>query len=641
MENIMSKKTNYKASRPAAGRNTAGKGTSVLPVKEGFNKLLIPYIIVIAVVPLIVFLKAYNPGLQDYNFFTESEYAFDLFLYWKGFVLVLCAIAMAGILIWCTLKNKIKLRPEGIYIPLAGYVLLALLSSIFSKNPELAFFGSYEQFESFFVLMGYGIVTYYASLIISSQKDLDTITVFLTISTVIMLLLGIGQAFSADFFRTPFFASIASLGLPSKLSAAGSGTLDFTFEKGRVYLTLYNPNYVGSYVALLAPVFLTLAIAKKKLPLIILNMAIFVGLLLTVLGSGSRAGFAGIIISFLLLVVLFNKKLKKYWMEALIVLTLLVGTAYTMNNYSNNAIWNRVKNAFSFEAESFPLADIAMDGAKLTVVHNDSELIINYGTDENSSYYFSLEDSTAAPVYATQNEEGWFIPDDSRYAGISVGSAPVSGYPGLVLKIDGKLWAFAYDNNELYYLNYLGRLTKIQESETFEPLSNISKFASGRGYIWSKTIPLLKDNIILGSGPDTFLLQYPNEDYVDRTNHGCGEELTTKPHNLYLQIGVQTGVVSLLCFLVFYFWYFIFTVKIIRKSDKSKPKAILGIGILCGTFGYMIVGLINDSTVAVAPLFWALTGMGIAIDFMLKKELPEQTEVKDTASGQEQVTSKA
>ena len=49
-----------------------------------------------------------------------------------------------------------------------------------------------------------------------------------------------------------------------------------------------------------------------------------------------------------------------------------------------------------------------------------------------------------------------------------------------------------------YYMNVFGK-PKIVPAET-AIFTDYEWLASGRGYIWSRTIPLLKDNIILGSG---------------------------------------------------------------------------------------------------------------------------------------------
>ena len=83
------------------------------------------------------------------------------------------------------------------------------------------------------------------------------------------------------------------------------------------------------------------------------------------------------------------------------------------------------------------------------------------------------------------------------------------------------------------------------------------KLFSNRGYIWARTIPLLKDNIIVGSGPDTFVLEFPNYDYVNSAYVGFLNQIVTKPHNLYLQMAVQTGCVSAIAFIVFCLMYLV------------------------------------------------------------------------------------
>lgn len=37
-------------------------------------------------------------------------------------------------------------------------------------------------------------------------------------------------------------------------------------------------------------------------------------------------------------------------------------------------------------------------------------------------------------------------------------------------------------------------------------------------------------------------------------------------------------------------------------------------------FGYIVTGIANDSTVAVAPVFWGLLGVGLAVNRMASKE---------------------
>ena len=179
------------------------------------------------------------------------------------------------------------------------------------------------------------------------------------------------------------------------------------------------------------------------------------------------------------------------------------------------------------------------------------------------------------------------------------------------------------EDGTYYYRADTGTFTKLTEehaSADFEPLVSMSALASGRGFIWNKTIAILKDYILFGSGADTFALVFPNEDFVDRYNNGYDNLIITKPHNMYLQIAVQNGVLALICFLVFYVWYAISSIRIYFKESLTKPLAAIGFAILLSTIGYMIAGIANDSTIKIAPLFWALLGMGTGINHKLCSE---------------------
>ena len=129
---------------------------------------------------------------------------------------------------------------------------------------------------------------------------------------------------------------------------------------------------------------------------------------------------------------------------------------------------------------------------------------------------------------------------------------------------------------------------------------------------------ILKDYIFVGSGADTFALVYPNGDFVDKYNNGYDNMIITRPHCMYLQIAVQSGVLSLICFLVFYIWYFISSLRLYYKQRLNNPLVAAGFGILLGTMGYMISALANDSTITVAPVYWGLLGIGIGINHRIR-----------------------
>ena len=107
---------------------------------------------------------------------------------------------------------------------------------------------------------------------------------------------------------------------------------------------------------------------------------------------------------------------------------------------------------------------------------------------------------------------------------------------------------------------------------------------------------------------------------MDKYNNGYDNLILTKPHSLYLQIAVQTGVLSLICFLVFYLWYFISSLRFYFRQRFDNLLTVTGFAIMLGTLGYMISALANDSTVTISPLYWALIGIGIGINRRIRSE---------------------
>ena len=50
------------------------------------------------------------------------------------------------------------------------------------------------------------------------------------------------------------------------------------------------------------------------------------------------------------------------------------------------------------------------------------------------------------------------------------------------------------------------------------------------------------------------------------------------------------------------------------KTEKNREKAMFRTGILLSVTGFLLMGLANDSNLAVSSLFWCILGMGIAME---------------------------
>ncbi|MFR1908046.1 MAG: O-antigen ligase family protein [Clostridium neonatale] len=159
----------------------------------------------------------------------------------------------------------------------------------------------------------------------------------------------------------------------------------------------------------------------------------------------------------------------------------------------------------------------------------------------------------------------------------------------------------------------------IEFPETFG-FAGKEKLGSARGYIWSRSIPLLKDNLILGKGPDTFVLEFPQNDLIGKYYAYDTPNMTVdKPHNLYLQIALNNGLIALIAFLGIMLIYIVDSLKLYALKKEYGTSELFGAAISLGVIGYLLAGVFNDSVISVAPIFWILLGVGVAVNYMNRK----------------------
>ena len=164
-------------------------------------------------------------------------------------------------------------------------------------------------------------------------------------------------------------------------------------------------------------------------------------------------------------------------------------------------------------------------------------------------------------------------------------------------------------------LGYYGELLTDIKAPSFG-FKGKENMATNRGYIWSRSIPLLKDTILIGHGPDTYAIYFPNNDFVGKFIGFKGANtIVDKPHNLYLQIAINTGVLSLIAFLTLMLTYIISSFKAyFKKESYAGIMESAGLGIFMAISMYLFTGLSNDSIVSVAPIFWILLGTGFVLN---------------------------
>lgn len=579
--------------------------------EERFRYYLIPILVTLCVLPFIVYLKLYDPGLRQFAWFPDDEKMMDLFLYYKQWFFTFIAAVMLVFLTTKLVRERYSQKIEIIYIPLFVYAIFALGSSILSKYASLSFLGSFDQFESIFVVLGYCITIIYITKYLNDETDIKVIIKYLVVQTLIMCLLGITQFTGHDLFITKFGHSLI---IPDALQNI---ELRVNFEKNRVYLTLFNPNYVGVYTSFLLPIFLVLLFFTKEIRDRIIFSISIIGLAICMIGSRSLTGIIGMTVSILFILIFLWRYL---WKKRFIVIPVIILgciTIVTLNQFMDHMLSNKAISALHIQKNQYALTALETRDDGIHMTYNGNDMILQYFISEDMTGAFVLTDKDGKfidSVYDSSTNS--FACTDERFVGITFGLSN-KGAGIFFIQEAGLQWEFTNQtgDSQYYYVNGIGKLDKMITADS-AMFTGYESLASGRGYIWSRTVPLLKKYVILGAGQDTFITVFPRNDYLNYVRAGFGTQILTKPHSMYLQMGVQTGLISLLAFIIFYGMYFVSSVRLYMKGKFENYYAQVGMAIFIGTISYMITGLTNDSSITTAPIFWTLLGVGIVCNRM-------------------------
>ena len=581
--------------------------------------ILIPIILAIAVIPLVVRVTFYDPLLSQYFWFADTNSVFDMFMYYKNQAMMQldAILVVAYVYLW---RNG-KLQKDLKLVPLLVYVVMIVASTMASVVPEITWNGFYGMMETVYALFGYCMILYYAYCAVRTEKQLKIVMGAFLVGFLILTGIGCGQFFGLDFYNTALGQNLI---IPS-LVQVENGATNLVFQDGIVYSSLYNPNYVGVYCCILCPLLLVFAItAKNKL-----QMGIgFVLITLTEIcfvGAGSKTTLL-LMIPFMLFIGMYYWKNHKKELIVVYIFTIamfaLVNAYEIKGTHLTDKTISSIKKTSSTQKEIL-LSSIILDTDVYYVTFNDEILRVKHHMDEENNLLLQVFDESGKEiptVFQKGEKENTYTLEDKQFKDLTfVPGADHYGNPGFYVS-HGKTRFFIYysENYQMYlYVNHFDRPALLYTSETYDsPFFNIMGGFSNRAYIWSKSIPILKDTLLVGSGPDTFAFMFPQHDYVSHIQHGYGGSLITKPHSMYLQIGVQTGVVSLLAFLVFNIWYLISSFKIYfgRKLEGFAERS--GAAIFVAVAGFLCAGLFHDSTIGTSIVYWTLLGLGFACNRM-------------------------
>ena len=598
---------------------------------------MFPVLLMVGVVPLIMRQYYYETALSGYAWFGTKETSYDVFLGAKSTVLMVLMFVMTGCIMVRFWKEKRRIPFAKILIPLFVYGGLAFLSACCSVNRSFSFSGSYEQFETIWVLLGYVLAVYYVFLYAHEELELQVVADAICFGATVIGILGTLQGLGIDFLASEFVQKLIT---EEWLLEAVGGKLQLNFPDNHAVATLYNPNYLGVYGSFVLPFITMLLLFEKNKWRRVWHLADFVLLAVALLSSRSRAGLIAAILALCVAVVVCAKKMVKLWYLTIPAINFGVVLLLLVNAYNDNLIFDRLQGIFKQDKKAEVTEFTAEDGTVVretgltelytekngvVLCYNEVKVMVSLYVD-GEIYGFYAVDEFENQIEMVRDEAGVFSLQHPALSKVKVEPHYVDDRLGFTLEADGS-WLFV-NNPEKESYQYVLKYEKNKKLVLMESdmvmaeqigFRNRQKMFSARGYIWSRTIPLLLDHVFIGSGPDTFVLEFPQNDYLAKKQNGFERQFMTKPHSMYLQVGVQTGAVSLLCILVFYVWYAVWSLRLYAFRKLENVTEGFGIAAFIGSIGYMISGISNDSMVVTAPVFWGMIGLGIAANAAVEK----------------------
>lgn len=605
--------------------------------------LYVPIMVVLGIVPLVTRLAIVNTDQATYKVFGQQQ-IFDFFSQNKSALIMGIAAIIIFALFLAFDKTKVKLdrTMKGYYILAGIYILFSLISTFMSEYKDIAMWGIADRSEGMIVLGAYIILMLYTIYLINREEDYKYIVFPLCFLVIITGIIGFSQYIGKDLLVTTELGQ--KFIIPAKYAEVRNAVMS-AFKSERIYGTMYHYNYMGSFGAMMVPLFLTLTLFLKgyKNKIAFGIMTIISAFLL--FGSTSRAGIIGLVCSLLIFVIVFAKKIIKNYKFTIPVVLAGIIVVVGFNVATKGAIFERIptlvndaiglflpsNEEFDYK-DQIPVRDIYTEGNTIVIQTQTDKLIVE-PVEEGLNFI----DSTGNVVEFTLGERD-YTTVDSRFNMFSFNKQTIGedtkqdyvviNYNGgglLVARVNTQEGAQLVDRITL-------EPTEIEYPEAIG-FKGKEKLGSARGYIWSRSLPMMMDSLLVGNGPDTYALEFPQGDIFGKWYaYDTPAMIVDKPHNLYLQIGINQGGIALLAFLGLVGIYIVQSMRMYTFKGVYQNIEIIGISCLVAVIGYLGAGLFNDSIVSVAPIFWILLGSGISINYIIIKEKRRQEKLIERAT---------
>lgn len=529
----------------------------------------------------------------------------DTALYGKSFATVAIGVILAFLLLYKRyIQKAVPCFRQEKHLKVSTLLLSvfstgSILSALFGGHTVLALRGNVNSCEGLYVWLAYVVLFLVASEIFSQKEYriwLARTLLFLCYITTFLTII--------EFFYQP----ILKILFPSIWN---------TEYPNMTVLTLYNPGYYALFCTLLFSVAGGLWISATNIREEISTGIALYGMAFAIIASKTTGAFYIMFIEFLTLFIMFSittyqkrketKILQRIICKGIItaIALLLFGIANSVSNGKLNLITSETsinETRAIHKKKYFKLTDIQIEENILHLVGENHTITIQIDNDGTLCFY----DEAQNKIVFTEVENKLIFKENF---------SPIKAW----IENNALTFNLGYRDNIHFYMSQ-GKFYPMLSNECI--INDItgnglwkqafSRFATGRGWFWLGSLSALQHCILIGHGMGTFQIYFKQFDFVGLLNiHGTTDLIVDKPHNLYIQIAIQSGIIAAISFVILIFVTLYNTLSHIKKDGrytlKNREKG-LQLGILLAIISFAILSLITDSSVASSPLAWILMG---------------------------------
>lgn len=544
------------------------------------------------------------PESWEFKAFPYPKGNFDIFHYYKGIVLIILTF---GIVVTGNFKKNILSRKYQIAMIIL--VFLILLSSVFSEFRGYSFLGGAESYQGVLVWFCYIFLIWMASSLSTFSQYIRLMYIAL-FAGVVLSVIGILQFFRFD-IREAFEGLIFHTGIRMKISE----------NIGRIVYSLsYNANYYGVLMlsnCLIAIHLIFITTKKRKYYLLFSAYFLMYFNLITTYSRTANFTYLLLLIVTLVLVLIKSKeKIKTRLSAVILAMTILMYLTIGYLIEGNNSL----RYIVSGYAGSSLLQKLEVtDTNKLKVVSFDRpEMTIELNAGKKLGFLNNLNKSMV--VSKLEGDTLGFV--DKRYDFLKFYFSAENQFKIFNLIYDDKVSFPLVIDKKGYYIFDRNKIYPIYDAPKVPWLNRRNSFISGRGILWSQSLPLLKDYLLIGAGADCFPLAYPNNDLVSRikTFGDLRNSYCTSSHSFFIQIAVEFGVLALFVFLGLLFFYAFESIKLLSTFSFKKTEHFVCLCCFTVVVGYSLAGLLNAAMLSSIINFWVFLGIGIGVNAKIKHQ---------------------